>query len=63
VLRIAFAFDPDRSGILLIGGNKSGVSQKRFYKQLIAKADVLYDAHLQKIAARRKGERKKGKGK
>jgi hypothetical protein len=36
VLRIAFAFDPDRSAILLLGGNKSGVSQKRFHKQLIA---------------------------
>lgn len=46
VLRIAFAFDPNRSAILLVGGNKGGVSQKRFYKQLIAKADELYDAHL-----------------
>ena len=40
-LRIAFAFDPDRSGILLVGGGKSGVSKKRFYKQLIEKADQL----------------------
>jgi hypothetical protein len=58
VLRIAFAFDPDRSAILLLGGNKSGVSQKRFYKQLIARADVLLDIHLQKIAARKKGNGK-----
>ena len=58
VLRIAFAFDPDRSAILLLGGNKSGVSQKRFYKQLIATADALFDEHLRKIA-----ERKKGNGK
>jgi hypothetical protein len=35
VLGIAFAFDPHRSAILLIGGEKSGVSQKRFYKRLI----------------------------
>jgi hypothetical protein len=54
VLRIAFAFNPDRSAILLLGGNKSGVSQKRFYKQLIAKADALYDEHLAKITARKK---------
>jgi len=54
VLRIAFAFDPDRSAILLLGGNKSGISQKRFYKQLIAKADALYDEHLEQIAARKK---------
>jgi len=58
VLRIAFAFDPNRSAILLLGGNKSGVSQKRFYKQLIAKADALYDEHLKKIAARKKGKGK-----
>jgi hypothetical protein len=58
VLRIAFAFDPDRSAILLLGGNKSGVSQKRFYKQLIARSDALYDEHLKKIAARKKGKGK-----
>ena len=56
VLRIAFAFDPDRSAILLLGGNKSGISQKRFYKQLIAKADALYDEHLERIAAQKKGQ-------
>jgi hypothetical protein len=52
VLRIAFAFDPQRKAILLVGGDKSGVGQRRFYKQLIAKADALYDAHL--AAMRRK---------
>ena len=57
VLRIAFAFDPDRQAILLLGGNKSGVSQKRFYKQLIAKADAIYDEHLARMAARKKGQR------
>lgn len=55
VLRIAFALDPARSAILLVGGNKSGLPQKRFYKQLITKADALYDAHLFLIKAKRKG--------
>ena len=55
-MRIAFAFDPDRSAILLIGGDKSGVSQKRFYKRLIAKADQLNDRHLKQIAERNRGE-------
>ena len=45
-MRIAFAFDPNRSAILLVAGDKSGVSQKQFYRQLIAKADSLFDAHL-----------------
>ena len=56
MLRIAFAFDPDRSAILLIGGDKSGVSQKRFYKHLIAKADKLSDRHLKRIAQRNRRE-------
>ena len=57
VLRIAFAFDPDRNGILLIGGDKSGVSKKRFYKQLIEKADELYAAHLAALKAKKKGKK------
>lgn len=57
VLRVAFAFDPERTGILLVAGDKSGVSQKRFYRQLIKQADKLYDAHLAKLKA--KGKREK----
>ena len=55
VLRIAFAFDPERSAVLLLGGNKSGITPKRFYKSLIAKADALFDEHLAKLVARKKG--------
>lgn len=58
VLRIAFAFDPERAAILLVGGDKSGVGQKRFYKQLIAKADAFYEAHLEAIKAK---DKRKGK--
>lgn len=58
VLRIAFAFDPDRVGVLLVSGNKSGVSKKRFYRQLIAKADERYDAHLAKLKTKKKGKGK-----
>jgi hypothetical protein len=49
--RIAFAFDPDRKAILLAAGDKSGGSEKRFYRQLIARADERFDRHL----ATRKG--------
>ncbi len=56
VLRIAFAFDPKRAAILLVAGDKSGGSQKRFYKRLIARADALFDAHLAKLKAKRKGK-------
>jgi hypothetical protein len=44
--RVAFAFDPKRRAILLVAGDKSGVSEKRFYRELIRKADERFDAHL-----------------
>ncbi|MFL5104859.1 MAG: type II toxin-antitoxin system RelE/ParE family toxin [Xanthobacteraceae bacterium] len=49
VWRVAFAFDPRRQGILLVAGDKSGVSQHRFYKQLIATADKRFAAHLERL--------------
>ncbi|HWE97188.1 MAG TPA: type II toxin-antitoxin system RelE/ParE family toxin [Tepidisphaeraceae bacterium] len=45
VIRIAFAFDPLQKAILLFAGDKSGVSEKRFYKQLISRADKEYAEH------------------
>src|SRR6266702_7508439 len=47
--RVAFAFDPRRKAILLVAGDKSGGSQKRFYKQLIANADRRFSAHLKRL--------------
>jgi len=58
VLRVAFAFDPDRAALLLIGGNKAGTSEKRFYRDLIARADELFEAHLAKLKQKRKGTEK-----
>ena len=46
VWRVAFAFDPKRQAILLVGGDKGGADQRRFYKRLIAMADDRYDGHL-----------------
>lgn len=46
VWRVAFAFDPTRQAILLVAGDKAGKSEKLFYKQLLAKADDRFDAHL-----------------
>lgn len=54
VWRGAFAFDPDRQGVLLVAGDKSGVSEKRFYKSLIAKADKRYQAHIDRLLAAKK---------
>jgi hypothetical protein len=49
VWRVAFAFDPMRKAILLVAGDKSGVSQRKFYKRLIARADDRFDAHLARL--------------
>jgi hypothetical protein len=46
---VAFAFDPKRRAILLVAGDKSGVSERRFYQRLIAKADRRLDAHLARL--------------
>lgn len=53
--RIAFAFDPQRQAILLVGGSKSGVPQKRFYRDLIRIADQRFMDHLNTLDRSRKG--------
>ena len=47
VWRVAFAFDPNRQAVLLVGGDKSGTSQKKFYKALIRKADARFEDWLE----------------
>jgi hypothetical protein len=42
--RVLYAFDPRRSAILLIGGDKTG--NDRWYEIFIPRADRLYDEHL-----------------
>lgn len=56
--RIAFAFDPKRQAILLLGGDKSGINQRRFYKNLIKEADVVFDRHLAELAKQKAKEKK-----
>ena len=50
--RIAFAFDPKRQAILLVGGSKSGTNQKQFYRDLIRIADRRFDAHLERLQSK-----------
>jgi hypothetical protein len=49
VWRVAFAFDIRRRAVLFASGNKSGVSERRFYRDLIRKADQRLDAHLARL--------------
>jgi len=53
VWRAAFAFDPERKAIVLVAGDKAGSSQKRFYRQLIKKADTRFDDHLARLKEER----------
>ena len=45
--RILYAFDPRRSAILLIGGNKTG--DNRWYDVFVPIADRFYDEHLAEL--------------
>jgi len=46
-LRTLYAFDPRRSAILLIGGDKTG--NGRWYTTHVPIADRLYDEHLEQL--------------
>jgi hypothetical protein len=46
-LRVFYAFDPRRSAILLVGGDKTGDS--RFYERMVPIADALYDTYINEI--------------
>ncbi len=50
-IRALYAFDPRRTAILLIGGDKTG--QDRWYEVHVPVADQLYDDHLEQL--RREG--------
>lgn len=50
-IRAFFAFDPERKGIVLCAGNKTG-NEKRFYEVMIPIADREFTAHLAKLNKR-----------
>ncbi|EAC2152274.1 type II toxin-antitoxin system RelE/ParE family toxin [Salmonella enterica] len=48
-VRAFFAFDPTRRAIVLCAGDKTGLNEKRFYKDMIKLADSEYRNHLAKL--------------
>ena len=52
VWRVLYAFDPTREGVLFAAGNKAGMSQNRFYEQIISKSDKRYERHLKTLEHR-----------
>jgi len=45
--RVLYAFDPRRTAILLLGGDKTG--EERWYEVNVPRADALYDAHVRTL--------------
>jgi len=45
--RVLYAFDPRRTAILLIGGDKTG--NDRWYEANVPRADAIYDRHLREL--------------
>ncbi|SRR5579883_3027216 len=45
-LRVAYAFDPKRSAILLLGADKKGIPNKRFYPAFIQRAEQIWRQYL-----------------
>ena len=65
VWRVAFAFDPDSNGILLVAGNKAGLwgrDEEGFYERLIGTADRRFSAYTKRVeAAKAKAAAEKAK--
>jgi len=54
-LRTFYAFDPKRTVILLIGGDKTG--NDNFYNKMVPKADKIYDEYLKEIQEEKNGKK------
>lgn len=49
-MRVLFAFDPRRTAILLVGGDKTG--RKDWYREAIRRAEYLWAEHLDDLKRR-----------
>lgn len=52
LLRVLYAFDPRRTALLLLGGDKTG--DPNWYDKFVPIADGLFDEHLKRIAKLRR---------
>jgi hypothetical protein len=51
-LRVLYAFDPRRTALLLLGGDKT--ADPNWYQKFVPIADDLFDQHLRQLARRRR---------
>jgi hypothetical protein len=45
-IRVFYAFDPHRDAVVLIGGDKTGISADRFYREYIPRAERIFREYL-----------------
>lgn len=45
-IRVFYAFDPRRDAVVLIGGDKTGLSDKRFYGEYVPRAERILKEYL-----------------
>jgi len=50
-LRVLYAFDPRRTALLLLGGDKTG--DPNWYEKFVPIADDLFDQHLKQLERKR----------
>jgi hypothetical protein len=50
--RVLYAYDPRRTALQLLGGDKTG--QERWYETFVPRADLLYDRHLAELSRKDK---------
>jgi len=48
-MRVFYAFDPRRDTVVLIGGDKTGVSDDRFYREYVPQAERILREYLAEI--------------
>lgn len=63
VWRAAFAFDPQQKAIVLVAGDKQGVDEEQFYKDLLKKANKRYGKHIKPAASKTPAKPKAPAGK
>jgi hypothetical protein len=61
LLRVLFAFDPRRTALLLIGGDKTG--DPKWYEKSVPIADDLFDQHLKGLEEQKQKQKPDMKGK
>ncbi len=50
IYRSLFAFNPQRKAVVLCGSDKRGKNQETYYRKLIAKAEYIFQNHINTLA-------------